>query len=281
MNKLHTIQALYKKHDGEEIWIVGTDPSLSNYPDNFLDDKNAMTLHLAHLKFPNATYRYSSEYDRSEYLANQGGAYKMQPLIAALPMYGRSKAKTRALLDSFAQVYTHGFAPYPPYGVRDWVSKSFTAQKIRQTLRGSASVWGSHGTCLHTAFFAALHMGFTVINIIGASHGLYDSPLEHFAAGAVIDKEMRPGFLLYSDPVYVFPVIEQTWYLIDCARDAGITVNWYKNYESGALTEIDVNGAWIAEQKRIVQCLREKPSFARTAGRLLVKAPRNFIASRL
>jgi len=73
---LHSIKRLYMKHRGESIWIVGSDPSLSNYPDSFLDDKNGITLHLAHLKFPNATYRYSSEYDRSEYLgiSDTGGA---------------------------------------------------------------------------------------------------------------------------------------------------------------------------------------------------------------
>jgi len=275
------IESLYMRHRGESVWIVGSDPSLSNYPDNFLDDKNAMTLHLAHLKFPNATYRYSSEYDRSEYLVSHGGDYKKQPLIAALPMYGRSKGETRALLDSFAQVYTHGFSPYPPYGVRDWVSKSFTAWKIRQTLKGAARVWGSHGTCLHTAFFAALHLGFSAINIIGAGHGLFATDTEHFAQVAATAKEIRPTEPTFYDKAFAFPTIEQTWYLVECAREAGLSVNWYKNYESGALTKIEVDSAWIAEQKRIVQHLREKPSFARAAGRLLVKAPRNFIASRL
>jgi hypothetical protein len=70
---LHSIKRLYMKHRGESVWIVGSDPSLSNYPDNFLDNKNGITLHLAHLKFPNVTYRYSSEYDRSEYLGTLDG----------------------------------------------------------------------------------------------------------------------------------------------------------------------------------------------------------------
>ncbi|HRR03510.1 MAG TPA: hypothetical protein P5286_11480, partial [Treponemataceae bacterium] len=54
--------------EGQDVWIVGSDPTLDGYPDDFLKDKTAMTLHLAHLKFPSATIRYTSEYDRSEKL---------------------------------------------------------------------------------------------------------------------------------------------------------------------------------------------------------------------
>ena len=98
---------LYRAMAGKPVWIAGSDPSLSGYPDSFFDDKVAITLHLAHMKFPNATFRYSSEYDRSEYLLAKDGGYAKRPLIAAYPMYGKTKKETLELLSKNEKVYFH------------------------------------------------------------------------------------------------------------------------------------------------------------------------------
>jgi hypothetical protein len=63
------MRALHAIHRGEPIWIAGSGPSLSGYPDGFTDGKVLIALHLAHVKFPRATWRYANEYDRAEYLA--------------------------------------------------------------------------------------------------------------------------------------------------------------------------------------------------------------------
>jgi hypothetical protein len=163
--------------------------------------------------------------------------------------------------------------------VRDWVSKPFTSWKIKKILKGHAHILGSHGTCLHTAFFTAIHLGFKEINIIAAGHGFYTSELEYFSLVADIDQEMRPGGPLFSNPLYAFPAIEQTFYLVECCRELGIQVNWYRNYTDGTLETVAIDDKWIRERKRVVNSMREKLSFTRLVGRLFIKAPFNFILS--
>ena len=48
--RLNDIEVIRGKHNGEAVFIVGTGPSLSTYPDAFLDDKISMTLPLAFLR---------------------------------------------------------------------------------------------------------------------------------------------------------------------------------------------------------------------------------------
>ena len=103
----HDIHEINGNFKGKSIWIAGSDPTLDTYPQSFFDDKISITLHLAHLKFPAATFRYSSEYDRSTYLAKFRNEYATLPLIAAYPMYGKTKEETKTLLSGFNTVYFH------------------------------------------------------------------------------------------------------------------------------------------------------------------------------
>lgn len=44
------------RFQGSEIWVIGTDPNLDCYPDDFFDDKLSITLNHACVAFPNSTY---------------------------------------------------------------------------------------------------------------------------------------------------------------------------------------------------------------------------------
>ena len=74
-----TIKKLHNKHKDKPIWIVGSDHSLDVYPDGFLDGEIAITLHLAYLKFPKATYHHFNEYDRLDYLIKNYPKIKEKP----------------------------------------------------------------------------------------------------------------------------------------------------------------------------------------------------------
>ena len=102
------VSALRNRHKGAAIWIAGSDPSLTGYPDSFLDDKVGITLHLAHVKFPRSTFRYSSQYDRSQLLLRDYPEHRTRPLIAALPMYGVTRRQTRELLGTTPRCISTG-----------------------------------------------------------------------------------------------------------------------------------------------------------------------------
>lgn len=50
------IEDYRNKYEGKEIWVVGTGPSLDEYPDNFLDDKISIAVNFAFLAFPHCTF---------------------------------------------------------------------------------------------------------------------------------------------------------------------------------------------------------------------------------
>lgn len=54
--KIRFIEDLRNKHQGEEIWIIGSGPTIDDYPDNFFDNKIGIALKGAILAFPNSTY---------------------------------------------------------------------------------------------------------------------------------------------------------------------------------------------------------------------------------
>jgi hypothetical protein len=245
------VSELYGRHRGEEIWIAGSDPSLTEYPDDFFDDKIGITLHLAHRKFPDATWRYSSEYDRSAYLMSVDPSYIDKRIIVGWPVYGKSPRETAELFAGFREVYAHRMRSYPPTGVRGEVDARFTDFKVASTAEGRSTVWGAHGTCLHNALYMAILMGAKAIHIIGAGHGMFKSDLQHFAMVEGDHHKMRPGTRLLSDPVERVPQIEQILAIKAACEKIGISLAWHRTWAPAMDDFIAVDPAWLAEQKRL------------------------------
>ena len=267
---------LYGRHEGEAVWIVGSDPSLSEYPDDFLAGKTGMTLHLAHVKFPDATYRYSSEYDRSEALAAKDPSYREKPIIVGWPVYGKTKEETARLFSGFREVYAHGRRSYPPTGVRGEVDEAFTAWKVRRTREGRARTWGAHGTCLHTAIYMAVLLGAKEIHVIGAGHGFYKPELEHFAEVEGEHHEMRPGYRSFSDPVEHVPLVEQTLALKKACEEIGVPFLWHRTWTERMDDLIAVDPGWLAAER---ERARRDFGWKRRLYWALWKRPINRIAS--
>lgn len=250
-SRFKDVRELAGSIQGKSIWIVGSDPTLDSYPPDFLDGRIAITLHLAHLKFPAASWRYTSEYDRSEYLLKTCPEYARLPLISSLPHYGKTRKETEELLSQSSEVYFHTMVNYLPTGVRGEVSPEFTEWKLRQTKLGRAGVWGSHGSCLHTCWYMAVLMGVKEINLIGAGHGFNnDGGLDHFSGADGIHQNMRTGDT-FSNPKIAFPVIDQTMALKRASEANGIAVNWFARY-TPKMDQI------IAPSPQIIEELRKK-----------------------
>jgi hypothetical protein len=275
----HDAGELHDRYEGEAVWIVGSDPSLSGYPDSFLDGKVGITLHLAHVKFPQATFRYSSELDRSKYLLPLYKEYRSLPLIAAMPMYGVSMEATLDLLGDNAEVYFHRMVSYLPTGVRGEVSQEFTRFKVAQTRRGEAGVWGGHGSCLHTCVYMAVLMGASEINLIGCGHGMYGGGTEHFAAVEGAHNAIRPGYKSFDDPTDSVPCIEQTRALQGACLAEGIGFNWYRAYSPAMDDRLAIDEAWFADMQARAKAMR-KVKLSRKLGRALIKRPYTRIIAR-
>jgi len=272
------IADLVGSRKGCPMWIAGSDPTLDGYPNDYLDGKESITLHLAHVKFPRASFRYSSEYDRSEYLLQSDPEYRALPLIAALPMYGKTRRETEALLSGNNRVYFHRMVNYLPTGVRGEVDPEFTKWKVAQTIAGKATVWGSHGSCLHTCVYMALLLGASEIHVIGSGHGLAnDGGKDHFGAVDAVHQAMRVGDT-FSNPKIAYPVIAQTIALKRACESNGVPFHWHERYDSTGERFITINEDELVELRE--RARRSFPAVKRLYW-ALVKRPITRIISKL
>jgi len=127
---MRLITELHNRHLNQPIWIAGSDPTLAEYPNSFLEDKVGITMHLAHVKFPRATYRYANEYDRVEYLKRTFPSFRTQTNIFGWPFYGKSKQDSRALTEDMDRAYFLHWRIYPPAGIREHVDWKYTWRKV-------------------------------------------------------------------------------------------------------------------------------------------------------
>jgi hypothetical protein len=252
MRRMSFITDLHLRHAGEPIWIAGSDPSLEDYPDDFFNDKISITLHLAHLKFPRATYRYFNEYDRVEFLLREDPGFVRQENIVGWPFYGKSEQESLALVQNMDHIYYLRWVIYPPRRIREYVGWGYTRRKVRQAKHAASVTYGGHGTCLHGAIYVAVMMGGNPINIIGCGHGLVQPGEEHFSKAVEIDHRMRPGIRSFSDPVNNVPMLEQTLALIAACVREGIRVNWIRTFAGGALKSMSVDMRELEELKRTI-----------------------------
>jgi hypothetical protein len=160
--QLHDIEEIRGKHNCETVFIVGTAPSLSTYPNNFLDDKISMTIHLAYVKYSNPTYASFTEADRLKWLiVNRPGILNTQ-IIASSPLF--PLVRPQLLLrnvNNTAYVLPYSPKQLPLKKVEDMVISALSGHRIR---------YQTNGTSLHNAIWSALILGFTSINLIGNDH---------------------------------------------------------------------------------------------------------------
>ena len=222
------ITDLHLKHENKEIFIVGSDPTLENYPDDFLDDKLSITLHLAYMKFPNATYHYFNERDRFIYLQEKFPEIFDKVNIFGYPFYNRSKeASDEVIGNARDKAYYLDLKPYP--------STEVMKSKVIEAKKGKSNLYGGNGTCLHPCMYVAIMMGCNPINIIGCGFQTIGKQ-EHFGEANKIDNEMRPKQLPFSAQSRTSRMTCGLEAIIDGCNDNGIIVNRLKDYNEAKKT---------------------------------------------
>ena len=228
------ITEFHQKHLNEPIWIIGSDPSLDTYPDNFLDDKIGMTLHLAYFKFPNATYRYFNELDRITYCLKKDPSILDKTNIFAYPFYCRKESETKAVTGK--DVYFLKLKAFPPRGNRHDILKGLGVKamikQVDKAIEGKTIEFGGYWTCLHNAFYTAIMMGGNPINLIGNGHETIEGK-NHFIRADKATKKMRPHEASFSNSAVGRNkhMKAGTEAIIEGCRRNGITVNWFKSYK--------------------------------------------------
>ncbi len=226
--------SLHNRHINKPVWIVGSDPTLSEYPDDFLDDKIGITLHLAAMKFPNATYRHFNEYDRFVYCKEKIPNFLEKESIIAMPFYEKNKEESIKITEDVEKVYCFNLKPYPPDGKPDDVftkkGEDHMKKRVVEARAASSIEYGGYGTCSHACMYVAILMGGNPINLIGCIHENIDGK-DHFQSAEELDLKMRPEAISFSRPTRAPRMKRGTEIIIEACKEQGIAVNWYKNYE--------------------------------------------------
>ncbi len=227
------ITELHNKYKNQPIWLVGSGPTLEDYPDNFLDNKISIALHLAYLKFPNTTYNYFSEYDRLSYLVEKEDNIFNKKIIVGWPFYGKTQEESLKLIKDFKEVYYMKRLSFPPDGKMraETADRSFEYMKkrVKVAKKASSNLFYDYTTCAHMGMYAAIILGGNPINIIGCDFRSIDGK-EHYGIVNKIDAEMRPTFPSFSESSrgnYMRKGMES---IIEGCKEEGIRVNWYSNY---------------------------------------------------
>ncbi len=231
----HWITELSNKYKGQEVWVVGSDPSLEDYPHSFLDGKIGITLHLAYIKFPKATYRYFNERDRFVYLQEKYPEILDQVNIFGFPFYNRSEqVSIKAIGKAWDKSYCLKLKPYPPNGNPGAIFNDAGPNAMRamvgDAIKGKRLDYGGHGTCLHPCMYVAIMMGAKTINIIGCNFKSIGGK-EHFGKTNKIDHDMRPStpsFTGYRGTRMTRGLMG----IIAGCNDFGIKVNWIEKHDT-------------------------------------------------
>jgi len=193
---MNPITQLHNLYLNKPIYIVGSDPTLEEYPDDYLDGKIGITCHLSYLKFPDATYRYFNEFDRITFLMTQDKGIMEKEVVVGYPFYSRTEEVTNRILSDFKTIWYLDNEDYPPNGDPSdiFTNRGVNAMKkwVDDARGGKSNTYGSNGTCTHNALYVALILGGNPINMIGCNYSAVDGK-EHFGDANAIDSAMRPN----------------------------------------------------------------------------------------
>ena len=230
---MRKITELHNKYKDKPIWVIGSDPTLDNYPDDYLDNEITITLHLAYLKYPKATYHYFNEYDRITYLMSKDKSILNKDIVIGYPFYGRSREVSDEVIKKFKNVWYMDNFDYPPNGNPEDIftdlGKTAMENLVSDAVKGKSNRYGSHGTCNHNAMYLAIMLGGNPINVIGCNFETIKGK-EHYGDMHEVDSNMRkhtPPFSGYRHN----RMINGFNSIVSGCKKAGIEINYYSDYE--------------------------------------------------
>jgi len=155
------IQELWKQYKGEEFWILGTGPSMDDYPDDFFDDKISIGLKSNVSVFPNTTFHFST-------MGPHKSKVLQQPDVLKKHIFGLRTQKPR-----FRDWVPKKYRQFPVYmwqcriNVRWPAHRKLLIEGINRSMRKQAIRHPHEDSVSHLAIQAATIMGAKKITLVG------------------------------------------------------------------------------------------------------------------
>lgn len=224
---LNYINDLFNTCSGP-VWVIGSDPTLDDYPDDFMADKVGIALHLAYVKFQ-TQYTYANELDRVKYLSTIPG-YNDSTHLFGFPFYKRTVEES--LPYHTDKTYCLNLRPFPPRGnIKDAlnnIGREALRTMVYLSKHNQTNFFGDFGTCLHGGLFCATMMGFNEVHVIGAGMSTVNGA-DHFKSATPLDQEQRPNNPHFSDNAHE-ERLTSTKIILETMEEVGIKTYWHKSY---------------------------------------------------
>lgn len=211
------------------VYIVGSGPSLDTYPDNFLDDKIGITLHLAYLKYPDATFRGICESPIMEWFRQNRPEFFEKKSIFTNPFHP-GVFPQHFLGHDLKKSPNSIFVRYIPD--ESYLFGTTFRELIRKAINGEPIIAGAMTTVLHSILFAVLTMGAKDIYLIGCDHSKEKDKAYYSLAQGIEARELRVRYRgSWYNPWMCNRQREGTEMFIDECKKDGIKIYKYNDYE--------------------------------------------------
>lgn len=168
------IECMWQKYKGEEFWILGTGPSMDDYPDDFFNDKVSIGLKANFIVFPNTTFHITTVGKK-----NPRDKILFKPEVLKKHIFGLRTQKPR-----FEDRVPRKYRKLPVYmweyriNVRWPEHRALLVEGVKRFMRKELIRFPHEDTISHLAIQAAAIMGAKKITLVGCEeqcveHRLY------------------------------------------------------------------------------------------------------------
>lgn len=178
---MRMIEALRGKFQGSDFWVLGSDPNLDFYPDDFFDDKFSIAVGMSCVAFPGSTFLYMSGRRELGWMISKHPDYLEKVILPLEPVRDKYSAKAeREMLKYRSRGFNTGIGRWESWGLEPIYMKPEDKPMLKSVpdYESTAKRIFSNGPCdfvltrtsTHNAIFAATVLGAKKIILVGCSH---------------------------------------------------------------------------------------------------------------
>lgn len=159
------IEDFRDKHKGREIWILGSGPSLDDFPDDFFNEKISIAINWSIIAFPQCTYWHGHHESCREYLRDEKPEFLPKSIILLPFSHYKEEGPERffgKLKDKPIWMRWRDIRPIPKKAIEQAV-ECIMAKEGGDCFRASMTV-------THTAIEAAVVLGAKKVTLVGCEH---------------------------------------------------------------------------------------------------------------
>lgn len=166
------IEDFRNRHAGEEIWIVGSGPSLDDFPDDFFYGRISIALNYAIIAFPKCTY-WSAGHPETILEMKKDNPQVLKKSILLFPMVPFKKDYPKRMSEERALELLGEYKDDPAWMRWHWIHKNrhllakFLPSTIDAIMAGKSCNYVCFGTIAHYATQAAVVLGAKKVTLVG------------------------------------------------------------------------------------------------------------------